>query len=988
MIRFIKSKKYSILLSIMLDAFVVPVLLTSCQDDSFREGQGLMGTSPVRMSAVDFSDGDINMDGPSTRVSLVPTFNGTKFFWNQGDVAAVYSSGKGLTNFFIDEESISDDGTSATFNGAGFSLDANSVYYAFYPYNSSALDKTKVPISFCGQSIHTNGSFSDLGKYDYMCSKGLTNTNGNVNFDFLHIGCVVEFQLKVQQTANYTQVRLELDGKSEQSLIKSGLINLQDESSSIYATNQTPADTILRVDLNEDNGIYVKKDSLLKVYMILAPQNLSNEKIIVRLLDSQSNWYSARVSGKNMKAGYTYHYAVNGNSENGGFTGHGKGLPDDFTFRLVSSFENPRKTAYEDLVVDGNIVYGTGLFGVQKIDFSDESSPKLLAEKKVFSDSYLKGRGIAQNKNCLFINYRQYTSGTTYHWLPQLMCDFEKGLPTTSDDNLSNNVLVNQFFKKISSARDLSKVYRIFLFKAFKRTDGYRNSIVLKLRGEDDICFTAKSYATREEALKALATTYKIFDSYCTVDWNSLPEGENDFQNITINYVRKTNLRKSGTSTININASYCPNSGIYSGLNAACLSADNGGSVIYENILSNNSSNGNVSMWLKIPQCDAKEINIPIFSDDGKNMIYLHTLLNASDFHLALGKDNMFSSKSINLKYDEWYNIKVSLDKDVIQLYYREKECQIWNLVGTLSNANHSTYNRVAFGLDNVSKKSCIYIDDFYFNEKNIDGVTYVNGKVSILKKTDLSVLSTMNLDYKGTGIAVFDNALIVNGLNSFNIYDVSNCKNPKLKYTYHPKKFKDIQGVNIFEVADRRYAFICCYSQGFMILDISDLDDISIVVEDDYSNLIYNGKSMKYIMNCFNAVVNYPYVYLTNSTVPHKQSLYPETSGVLTLDISDFKNIKKTLSFMPKGDITNFNTYGDPCPTRIFSYGNTLLVNNREKGLAVFDISKGCAEYEHLVNIENSSINSIFVKNDGTIFVGDDNAATKSPKVYLLKAE
>lgn len=104
MIRFIKSKKYSILLSIMLDAFVVPVLLTSCQDDSFREGQGLMGTSPVRMSAVDFSDGDINMDGPSTRVSLVPTFNGTKFFWNQGDVAAVYSSGKGLTNFFIDPQ--------------------------------------------------------------------------------------------------------------------------------------------------------------------------------------------------------------------------------------------------------------------------------------------------------------------------------------------------------------------------------------------------------------------------------------------------------------------------------------------------------------------------------------------------------------------------------------------------------------------------------------------------------------------------------------------------------------------------------------------------------------------------------------------------------------------------------------------------------------------------------------------------------------------
>ena len=126
--------------------------LCSCQDDLEKISGEVNAELSVNMSAKDFRDGDItnNNQNPSTRSSLIPNGNGTSFSWNSDDVAGVYSSGKGLTNFFIDDKSISEDGTSATFNGSGFSLNSDALYYAFYPYSASALDKTMIPISYTG----------------------------------------------------------------------------------------------------------------------------------------------------------------------------------------------------------------------------------------------------------------------------------------------------------------------------------------------------------------------------------------------------------------------------------------------------------------------------------------------------------------------------------------------------------------------------------------------------------------------------------------------------------------------------------------------------------------------------------------------------------------------------------------------------------------------------------------------------------------------
>lgn len=106
-------KKNQIFISILLLIFQF-----SCKDIS-EQIEDNETYSSVLMTVKKFSNEDtvnVSFMG-NTRTSLTPTWDGTNFSWNSGDIVGVYSTGKGLTNFFIDEESISDNGTSATFNG-------------------------------------------------------------------------------------------------------------------------------------------------------------------------------------------------------------------------------------------------------------------------------------------------------------------------------------------------------------------------------------------------------------------------------------------------------------------------------------------------------------------------------------------------------------------------------------------------------------------------------------------------------------------------------------------------------------------------------------------------------------------------------------------------------------------------------------------------------------------------------------------------------
>lgn len=964
------KKTYYIIWALLL-------LLFSCEEHKIET---IRDIASVRINVSDFSDGDITNH---TRSSLYPGNNGTSFSWMPGDVASVYSSENGLTNFFIDESSISSNGNSALFRGSGFSLVPNSFYYGFFPYLSSALDKGKIPVTFCGQNIDRNGGFEGLNLFDYMWSRGSTNSEGNVGFDFSHLGCVVEMKLEVPATACYTEVRLEIDKNSDSlSLIKNGYVDITSAEPHITPRTGELSDSIVRLSLNHGDGITVNEDSLLVLYIMMAPQDLSSKNVTIRLLDKNRNWYTAKTVGKNMKAGYTYHYYIGKNSAQGGFEGSGTGMPDDYSYRLISKYIEPSGGSYEDILVDGSSIYSIGYFGVRKLDFSNEENPILITNNTNIVNNNTRARALLSNNEYLYVNVRQNTWGENEIWKPRVRYNFERGIKEFAEVQLSNHPVINAFFKVLRVNRDIIKIKSVTIYKAFERSDGFRNAIVMRVNGEKDIVFLGKTYLNRAEALDALEGYYKNADGdYCEVDWNQISEGAHDLTNLTFNYIKKVFVSQMTNTSIDSLGQPSPNQGFHSG---RFMTGDitTTSQVTLRTTISE-CKEGWFSFWINIPSLFSQVIKCPLTYNNATCLYRINMIPTEGGYYIS---NNGTSHKKV-FSVGEWYNIKIHVHSSGSELYYREADCTEWIPIETNSIYN-PPFNTISVGLSTNTPNTMMYIDDYYFDETDIDKVSYVNGKVYILDKTDLSIKNTINLDYRATGIAIKNNILIVSGLYNVKFYDISIPLKPRHLYTYQPTFERDMQDVCTYDYGGHSYAIVCCYSSGFMIWDITNRDNIKLICDEDFKDIIINGLYIKGKLNCFSCVVDYPYVYMTLSPLPAYASRFKTLSGIMVLNIQDISNITREFVFIPVSDITNTNAIsGDPAPIKIAKYNNTLYLNNREKGISIFDTNNHIPVYRQSLKIGNS-IYPITIAPDGRMFLGDDRNFEGEKNLYLLRIE
>lgn len=521
-------------LIIFLCYFIFPFCIVSCVDDELLKQN-------VTKCGVTINVQDFKNENHVTRSLLTPGEQGTSFEWEKNDVVAVYSAAKGMTNFFIDEASISEDKSTADFYGSGFSLSPTSTYYAFYPYGSGqALDKSAIPVNYKYQKQYSNGDFSDLGNFDYMCASGISDENGHVGFTFNHLGCVVEYKITIPKTAVYNKIRLELNS-DDMSLIKSGIVNLTEPEPKIIQNEDERKDSILSVILNGTEGLKLTQDSIMTVYMMMAPQDLSGMKLTIRLVDVDQNWYSASVNGKNMKAGYTYHYTIS-QSGDGGFTGSGSGLPDDeeLVLEKMSTFTPPIYNYLEDFAYEDNILYAVGNNGILKIDYSNYSVPYLLAFNDI-TDTGERGRGICVNGDYLYVSMRQNTGELDETKKPDIRLDFESNIskftstnPNQSNTDICNNEVVNNFFKRLFLCSEDPSLFNIvYVYKAANVDGGYKNSILLSDGSGSSLSLCSNTYSTKEEALSSLQSLYTLkTGDYCLVNWSIIPEGKNIFRSV------------------------------------------------------------------------------------------------------------------------------------------------------------------------------------------------------------------------------------------------------------------------------------------------------------------------------------------------------------------------------------------------------------------------------------------------------------------------
>lgn len=445
---------------------------------------------------------------------------------------------------------------------------------------------------------------------------------------------------------------------------------------------------------------------------------------------------------------------------------------------------------------------------------------------------------------------------------------------------------------------------------------------------------------------------------------------------------------QSSNITIDLLGARCPNKGQQSArLRTAALSAPESTSFIQH--LTETKTEGDVSFWLKIDDKCAIDAEMPLFWNEDQTVISLRLSGEGGLFTLQLNVgDEEHAAIVTTFAAGEWYNLKLQLRDRHARLFWRGKEAGDWQLLDQtdLSDGIYH-YDAFGFGLTTGDSGLCILVDDYYYNETELDEVSYLNGALVVIDKATNEVCCTYHLDVKATEIRAHGNTLVMNCLYGYNIYSLDDPRHPELVYTFRNPTYKEYQGIGLYDVGDRSYAFLCNYNKGFTILDITSPYDIKVECVDE-SYITYEGVSMKYISYNFDVVVDYPYVYLTHLINLAKHGTDVDYRGIQVLDISDYNNVQRTLYPVPQEDLC-IKPYGDKCPVRIGRFRNSLFIDNGDMGLLRFDMQgEGKLRYAGPFEIDGCQSAFLAVSADSErLFIAEDCYQNLPASLYLFRA-
>lgn len=334
--------------SILWIGLVGLVGLSSCTDERIISQSTTINA--IRVSGEDFTDGDA-----LTRAEYTVDGTGFHFSWTEGDTVGIYPVGGDQVAFPI---SSGEGSKTAQFDGGAWALRSTYSYAAYYPFSSDnyKAKETSIPVSYIGQVQNGNGSLDCLDRFDYQASVATRpDADGNVNIALKHLGCFVRFQLTMPTADTYKSITLK---SSKTPFVTSGTVDLT--SDSIYITPVSTSQTI-NIDLN--NTSTTEQDSVLVVYAMISPVDMSDSKIIVTAIGSNDKTYASVLAGKKMISGKAYNYKGD-IIDSAIITDDGQIVPPDNEIWYITSNNSiinleASYTSYTDKPFDVNVISHT-----------------------------------------------------------------------------------------------------------------------------------------------------------------------------------------------------------------------------------------------------------------------------------------------------------------------------------------------------------------------------------------------------------------------------------------------------------------------------------------------------------------------------------------------------------------------------------------------------------------------------------------------------
>ena len=234
-----------------------------------------------------------------TRTSVNVSSSGVEFEWEAADTIGIFPN-KGYQVAF--PMSSGAGAQTATFSGGGWALKASSRYAAYYPFVYDNKDSHSIPVSYVGQRQVGNADTQHIGLYDYMAARATTPTEGNVTFEFQHIGALLELNLIVPEKSTLVSLALT---DTEPAFVMQGKVDIFADNLGITPANKSKT---LSIDL-EDVATTAAGEEIT-VYMMVPPTSPSDDNLLVSLVNDEGRVASATLEGVKFEAGKAYSLSI------------------------------------------------------------------------------------------------------------------------------------------------------------------------------------------------------------------------------------------------------------------------------------------------------------------------------------------------------------------------------------------------------------------------------------------------------------------------------------------------------------------------------------------------------------------------------------------------------------------------------------------------------------------------------------------------------
>ena len=246
-------------------------------------------------------------EGTRTAFTLDPNY-GLQFAWVDGDEIGVFPVAPVTNCQAMQVVSLLGgkvEASKAVFSGAGWKLDEEGSYAAYYPFNGELPSNTvydAVPVNMVGQKQNGNSSLAHISeKYDvqYAASNtSLTSTGeSRLNFEFKHMAAVFMLEITSPVEASWKSVTLT-NTNGDKPFTTEALLNVYDGKWTAKATSST-------VNLDLDN-IETEENGTMTLFISVLPADLSNVEIIAETMTGET--FRASMQNKTIEAGKVYKF--------------------------------------------------------------------------------------------------------------------------------------------------------------------------------------------------------------------------------------------------------------------------------------------------------------------------------------------------------------------------------------------------------------------------------------------------------------------------------------------------------------------------------------------------------------------------------------------------------------------------------------------------------------------------------------------------------